>query len=270
MSLDYGDIDNDGLLEFFAADMQPYPGSPTADLMMERVIGPLVSKPRVSEDRQLISNVLLMRDAAGQYVNVAAQYGVASSGWSWSSKFGDLDNDGYLDLYIVNGMMSVEFFSDLPSYELVEVNQVYRNHNGTAFLPAPEWGLGSLRSGRGMSMGDLDNDGDLDIVVNNLSTPAQIFENSLCGGRSLQIDLRAPNTGNTFGLGAVLTLETSTGNYWRDVRSGSGYISGDASRVHFGFPRESELYRLRVQWPDGAVSLVDSFDSSQVLTIHHP
>jgi hypothetical protein len=270
MSFDYGDLNNDGALEFFAADMLPYPGSPVADLMIERVINPIAAKPRRPDDRQLISNVLLQRDSAGQWVDVAEYYGVVASGWSWSSKFGDLDNDGYLDLYVVNGMMSVELFPDLPGNELVEANQAYHNQGGTHFEPAPEWGLGSLRSGRGMSMGDLDNDGDLDIVVNNLSAPAQLFENALCGGASLQVELRAPGTGNTYGLGATLLLETSAGRYWRDVRSGSGYISGDPSRVHFGFPRETQLRRLEVRWADGAVSVIDQFGSEPLLTLYHP
>ncbi len=270
MSFDYGDIDNNGTLEFFAADMQPYPGSEIADLMQERVIAPLELKPRRPGDRQHIRNVLLQRNDSNDWVDHADIYGVSATGWSWSSKFGDLDNDGYLDLYVVNGMMSIELFSDLPDYALVEANQAFHNDGGSTFDPAPEWNLGSLRSGRGMSMADLDNDGDLDIVVNNLSEPAQLFENSLCGGSSLQIDLRAPGTGNSFGLGATLLLETSTGTYWRDVRSGSGYISGDPSRIHFGLPSHSIVHRLEVRWPDGAISSIDRFGSERILTVYHP
>jgi hypothetical protein len=270
MSFDYGDLDNDGSLEFFAADMQPYPGSAVHQIMQERVLHTIESKPRRPDDRQMIRNVLLRRDAAGQWVDVASGYGVEATGWSWSSKFGDLNNDGFLDLYVVNGMQSIELFADLPDHELVEANQVYRNRAGLAFEAAPEWGLGSLRSGRGMSMGDLDNDGDLDIVINNLGTPAQLFENELCGGASLQVDLRAPGTGNTAGLGATLLLETSTGTYWRDVRSGSGYISGDPSRIHFGFPEGSTLRRLIIHWSDGAISTIDQFGTEHILAIHHP
>jgi hypothetical protein len=108
-----------------------------------------------------------------------------------------------------------------------------------------------------MSMGDLDQDGDLDIVVNNLRGPAQLFENRLCGGKSLQIDLFWPGRGNTRAIGATLTLHTSQGSYTRQVRAASGYLSGDPARIHFGFPAETALYFLYIQWPDGTVSRAD-------------
>ena len=88
-----------------------------------------------------------------------------SSGWSWSSKFGDLDNDGFLDIYAVNGMIADGLFSHLPGDELVEENRALRNNGNGYFVLASEWGLGSTASGRGMSMADLDDDGKPDGAV---------------------------------------------------------------------------------------------------------
>ena len=127
-----------------------------------------------------------------------------------------------------------------------------------SFAPAPEWGLGSTASGRGMSMADLDGDGDLDIVVNNLQSPAQLFENRLCGGAGLAVDLRWPGSQNTRAIGAQLALHTSAGTYYRDVRAGSGYLSGDPAQMHFGLPADAALQRLEIRWPDGRISSVDA------------
>jgi hypothetical protein len=116
-------------------------------------------------------------------------------------------------------------------------------------------------------MADLDNDGDLDIVVNNLRAPAQIFENQLCGGFGLEVELSWPTGKNARAIGAELILHTSTGSYHREVRSTSGYLSGEPARVHFGFPSHSELIRLDVRWPDGQVSSIDNLFSQALLMI---
>lgn len=113
----------------------------------------------------------------------------------------------------------------------------------------------------------LDNDGDLDIVVNDLRSPAQLFENQLCGGSGLEVELSWPGSGNTRGLGAQLVLLTSAGSYTRDVRAGSGYLSGDPARVHFGFPVEAVLQRLDIRWPDGSVSQINNLAPQTLLTI---
>src|SRR5581483_1567764 len=109
------------------------------------------------------------------------------------------------------------------------------------FAPAPQWGLGSTRSGRGMAMADLDGDGDLDIVVNNYAAPAQLFENRVCGGSSLEVDLRWPESKNTRALGGEVLLHTSAGDYTRTVRGEAGYLSGPPARVHIGVPAGASL-----------------------------
>jgi hypothetical protein len=266
MSFDLGDVNNDGLAEIFSTDMKPY-SSDTATLarwlpMMQGMAGPIDPA-----DPQVAANVLQVQQADGSFRDAAARYGIEASGWAWSGKFGDLDNDGLLDLYVVNGMIAVETFPYLEDGELVEDNQAYRNQGAGSMEPAPQWRLGSSASGRGMAIADLNDDGRLDIVVNNLGAPAQLFDNRLCGGGAIELDLRWESGGNTHAVGAVATVTTDRGIMTRDVRSGSGYLSGDPPRLHFGIPAGATLERLEITWPDGAWSLVEDPTLQSLVTV---
>ncbi len=253
-------------LEILATDMKPYDVSVSTVAAWLPVMDRM-PKQKPPQDRQEITNVLQDPAADGSYVEVAQEAGVPASGWSWSSKFGDLDADGFVDLYVVNGMIDSQNLGHLDGGELVEENRAFRNQGDGTFVPANDWGLGAIESGRGMSMGDMDDDGDLDVVVNNLADRATLFENRLCGGDSLQVDLAWPGHGNPSAVGARLALVTSAGTFRRDVTVGSGYLSGDPARQHFGVPRGATVERLVVGWPDGTVSVVDRPDANSMLTI---
>ena len=253
MSFAVGDIDNDGRAELFAADMKPYPETPQTMAAWSPLME-MMADADIPGDRQIIENVLQVPAAAGAYINQAGARGLQASGWSWSAQFGDLDHDGFLDLYIVNGMAAEEMFSHLPGDELVEQNLVFRNDQQGNFQPEPAWALDATEGGRSMAMADLDNDGDLDIVINNLLAPALIYENRLCGGNSLTVDLSRPASMNTHAIGAQLTLHTTSGQYTRSLRSNSGYLTGEPSQAHFGFPAGSMPVLLEVRWPDGSYS----------------
>ena len=267
MSFALGDLNNDGRFELFATDMKPYANDSETLAAWAPVMAKMQAEERLKGDTQTVENVLHRQNDWGRFENLAPASGLAATGWSWSAKFGDLDNDGFLDVYVVNGMIAAEMFDHLPNDELVEENQAFRNDGAGKFLPASGWGLNATASGRGMSLADLDNDGDLDIVVNNLLTPAQIFENRLCSGAGLEVDLLWPDSKNSRGIGAQATLHTDVGSYHRQVNVASGYLSGDPARLHFGFPDGSKLVRLDIRWPDGAHSSVDELASQTLLQI---
>ena len=107
----------------------------------------------------------------------------------------------------------------------------------------------------------------LDIVVNNLRAQARLFENQLCEGSSLQVDLFWPGSGNSRGLGATLALHTREGTAYRQVKAASGYLSGDAARVHFGLAEGSEPDWLEIRWPDGEISVVQDLAAGTLLSI---
>ena len=265
MSFDIADVDNNGNFELFAADMHPYEGEseeawmPVMELMM-------AAHTPVEGDPQVMANVLLMK-SEDSYVDDAPAMGVDATGWSWSTKFGDLDQDGFVDLYSVNGMASAETFAHLPNFTLVEENQALRNDGAGNFVAMPEWGLNQTEGGRGMSMADMDNDGDLDIVINNLLDPATLLENQLCEGASIIVNLRWPESDNPFAIGATATLATSAGDLLRDVRVASGYLSGDTPQLHFGFSAETTLNTLTIEWPDGKISIITDLEANQLLQI---
>ena len=263
MSYDSADLNNNGRLEVFAADMKPYAEDAATMAQWQPIMDMMMAMPHVEGDPQIMENVLYAFDQRGAPSNIAPAYQLDGTGWTWSAQFGDLDNDGFQDLYVVNGMISREMFSHLPDGELVEENQVYRNLAGAGFARQPGWGLNDRASGRGMSLADLDLDGDLDVVVNNLGSEARLFENRLCAGAALEVDLRW----NGAGIGAQLILHTDMGDYRRDITALSGYLSGDSSRVHFGFPSDAALESLSIIWNGGEYSRVNELRANTLLTV---
>ena len=278
MSFAAGDVDNDGSQELLAADMKPYLSGPEVEAAWRPLriaeaqrlakMAAITGEELGADPRQVEANTLQVRGAGGAFAERGEWAGIAATGWTWSAQFGDLDNDGFLDLYAVNGMIAAEIFGHLPGAELVEQNQALRNDGSGRFVRAPEWGLGATESGRGMAFADLDLDGDLDIVVNNLEAPALLFENRLCGGAGLEVDLRWPGSPNPHAIGASVRLATATATYLRTVQAGSGYLSSGPARLHFGLPATAPgTLTLTVTWPDGAVTRTPAIRPHTLVTI---
>ncbi len=266
MSLDAGDIDNNGTAELLAADMSPYAIDPATLAQWLPVISRMEEGARLVDDPQTMTNALQVQRGSGWREEATAR-GIGATGWSWTSRFGDLDNDGYLDLYVVNGMIELGTMGHLPNHELIEENQALRNDGRGYFEPMPSWQLNSTRSGRSMAMFDLDADGDLDIVVNNLRSAAQIFENQLCGGTSLQVQLQWDGVQNRDGVGAQVLLQSELGTLSRWVRVASGYLTGDSTQLHFGLPVQTAVDQLEIHWPDGKQSRLGNIQLGEQLLI---
>ena len=260
MGVDSGDIDNDGDLDLFATDMKPMDEDPETLSAYEGVIADIEASPD-TDNIQIPENVLLVAGDDG-YSSAAPSFGIEATGWSWSGLFGDLDNDGFQDLYVVNGMVADNLFHHLPGASLTEPNQAFRNIGGDRFEPVYSWGLDDLSGGRGMAMADLDGDGDLDIVVNNLNAPARIYENRLCGGRAITVQLAWEGTGNPTAIGAQVVATGDSGDRLvRTVESSRGYLSGASATVHFGLGADRDAVDLEIVWPDGRVSTIFAIPS---------
>ena len=266
MSFDYADINNNQQLELFSTDMKPYADTPEVLSAWEPIMESMMDDPHPPNDPQLMENVLQMIDQ-NTYQNQATQSNIDATGWSWSGKFADFNQDGFLDLYVVNGMMETTTFAHLPNHELVEENQAFQNDGNGNFIPAPQWQLNSILSGRGMSIADLDFDGDVDIVVNNVRGVAQLFENQICEGNSVQVEIFDATTNNTRAIGAKLYLHTSEDIYQRYINSGSGYLSGNSARIHFGIPATATIQSLEIFWTNGEVSIIEGINSNSLIQI---
>ena len=263
MSYDVGDIDRDGQAELFAADMNPY-RTDVVTLASWLPVTSNMNQFHPADDPQLMENALLKRQRNSTWATVGRQVAVTATGWSWSSRFADFDNDGWRDLYVVNGMIAQELFPYLPDAALVEQNQALR-FDGSRFVPMPDWQLDDSASGRGMAVADFDNDGDLDVVVNNLQSTSMVFENQLCTGDALTLSLQQPGT-NPAAIGAQVRLVLADAQIWEGVVSGRGYLSGDSLTLHFGLGN-STPEALIIRWPDGQVSRINQPTPNQHLTV---
>jgi hypothetical protein len=264
MSIDAGDIDADGVDEIFATDMKP---ASTSLAVISEWLPLMATMDDLDNpaDTQRIRNVLQVNQGDGTFKESGERAGLDSAGWAWSARFGDLDNDADLDLYVVNGMIAAETFAYLDGAEIVEPNITFVNH-GDGTFGMESWGLDALESGRGSVLVDLDNDGRLDIVVNNLDSPAVAFENRKCGGAAIEFALRQPDTNNTHAIGATVTIVTGDQHLVRTVRSGGGYLSGTPTTLHIGLGDRTTEY-VEIRWPDGATTTIDAPTSNTLYEV---
>ncbi|MFZ9859292.1 MAG: CRTAC1 family protein [Roseiflexaceae bacterium] len=264
MGIDYADFDNNGRLDIFATDMKPY----NQDVKTMAMWLPAMSKltrPLSADDPQYPENTLYSWDGK-RWVNRAYDLQVDATGWSWSGKFGDLNNDGWQELYVVNGMIAKDLLGHLDNAEIREANMLFHNIAGTKFTPV-DWGLGDTSSGRSMSMADFDEDGDLDVIINPLDAPAVLFENRMCGGNATLITLNDPTSANHAAIGAIATVHVADLTMTRQVKSESGYLAGESRTLHYGVADAKVIDSINIIWPDGTQSMIEQLPVNHHITI---
>ncbi len=211
----------------------------------------------------------------GLFEDVAtiAGLGVQNRYVQWGAGMPDLDNDGWPDLFYVTGHVYPEVERSLPQYPSRGPRVVFRNV-GAGKLADVTAGSGAgattPHSSRGAAFGDVDNDGDIDVLIMNMNEPPSLLRNDYAGSNtwlSLRLEGR---TSNRTAIGAQVTIVSSTHRQSRAVVSQSSYYSHDDLRLHFGLGTLTVVPRIEITWPSGVTQTLTNVRASQVLTITEP
>lgn len=288
MGADSGDLNNDGLVDFLITDMRD---RNHAEFMtgMEEIGRGLWEMERVSElIPQYMWNAVYLNTGTAHYAEAAHFAGLEATGWTWSARLGDLDNDGLLDAFVTAGMIRNFIDADQVDKQNVaptlaaranvwknapprrETTLAYRNLGDARFADvSAAWGLDEETVSFGCVLADLDDDGDLDLIYANLDAPPTIIRNHTTTGHAVMIKLagRAPNRD---AIGAELTIETASGRQVRQLYTERGIASSDPALVHFGLGDDTTIARLTVRWPRGQVQVLENLAADRRYTLAEP
>lgn len=268
MGVAVGDYDNDSDFDIFST----YPANET-NILYRNTLNPfLASDTKRSEVgfKKVSSGKGYSASASFEDVTVASGLGedVSIGFFGWGVDMFDYDNDGYLDIFVANGNPNPDF--DNPRTTVGQRNQLFHNNGSGIFTDVSDSageGLKLARSSRGAAFGDIDNDGDIDIVVNNNNNYASVLKND--GGNSknfLTIKLRGTKS-NRDGVGARVTLSAGSSIMLQEVRAGSGYLSQNDMRLHFGLNEEEKAEKIIIQWPSGITQTIKDVAANQFIII---
>jgi enediyne biosynthesis protein E4 len=309
MGMDIADFNNDGLTDIFTLDMQP------EDYYRKRIMaGNMRDERRYRNELeagyspQYIRNMLQMNNGEieGQYrfSEIGQLAGIFESDWSWAPLFADFDNDGFKDLFIGNGIhydMTNMDFSELwiktikanPAIEfsvlyqmlkrdlikrgnVKKPNVIFRNSGDLVFEnKTSEWGLNQPLYSTGSAFSDLDNDGDLDLVLNNINDLASVYENTLIRKDSVNRNnhfLAIQLTGDSLnkgGIGAKITLFYDKKQQYYEHFPIRGFQSMVDPKIHFGLGEVTQIDSLYIWWPDGKEQFLYNIKSDQIATIRY-
>ncbi|MFM8360313.1 MAG: VCBS repeat-containing protein, partial [Verrucomicrobiota bacterium] len=289
MGVDFCDLDRDGHDDFFVVDMLGRdPARRKRQLMRDR---PDPAELESVEARpQFNRNTLFFGRADGSFVEAALLAGVAATDWTWSSLLLDVDLDGYEDLLVTNGfefdVMDQDSQNEIKlgrrKYSEAQLkrslqfhptwrtrNAAFRNRRDGTFEPAPQWGFDDAGVSFGAALADLDQDGDLDLVVNNLNAPAGLYRNDATAPR-VRVRLRG-HPPNTHGIGARVELAGGPVTQAQEILAGGRYLSGEPpERVFAAQTLPGSPLSLRVRWPDGARTILSNVEPNRVYEILPP
>jgi hypothetical protein len=211
-----------------------------------------------------------MPDGLFEDVATIAGLGVQNRHVEWGAGFPDLDNDGRPDIFYVTGNVYPEVERQLPQYTHRGPRMVFRNVDGARFADvsaASGDGAVTPHSSRGAAFGDIDNDGDVDVLVMNMNEPPSLLRNDYSGPNGwIEIQLEGVKT-NPQGIGATVLVTTGDRAQAQPVLSQSSYASHDEVRLHFGLGSRGAADRIEVRWPSGVVDVLKDVKGRQVVKI---
>ncbi len=297
MGADMADINNDGYPEIFVTEMLPRDEARYKTKMTFENWDKYQLAVRSGYHHQFTRNVLQLNNGDQTFSEIGRLSNVHATDWSWSALIADLDNDGLKDLYVSNGIYKdlldqdyINFHSNDPTIvqsiknrepegilRLIDIipsqripNLVFKSEGDLNFQPySREWGLDIPSHSNGSAYGDLDNDGDLDLVVNNVNMPPFVFRNEASQrsvGNYLQFVLEGSGK-NTMALGTQITLRQGDLELYQELAPMRGFQSCVDYKLNFGLGPIETVEEVVVKWPDGRISQLQQVRANQQITL---
>lgn len=295
MGSDGADIDNDGLIDVLVSDMAAPDNYRQKTMMLSMNVPRFRRMVEGGFHYQYVFNTLQRNNGDGTFSDIAQLAGIARTDWSWSALAADLDNDGWRDIFVTNGRVQestnvdtvyrrtryeltgglkgdrlVEFLETIPDGRVA--NLVFRNQGALRFEDvSASSGLDWVGASNGAAYADLDRDGDLDFVINNVDDPALVFENrarETADHHYLRIALNGP-ADNPIAIGARVTVTTGELTQLAEHQLVRGYMSSVEPGLHFGLGEASTVDELVVRWPNGRQQVLADVPADQTLTLNY-
>ena len=299
MGADISDINNDGYPEIFTTDMLPEDDYRLKTMGSFDNIDLFNSKIRSGFSYQYVKNCLQLNNKNGKFIDIANYSGVSATDWSWGALMFDADNDGFSDIYVCNGVNRdvtnldfMDFFANDVYQKMVltgqkksvdevlkripqtpMLNKAYKNLGNLKFADeGKSWGFTQASFSNGAAYGDLDNDGALDLVINNENGPAFIYKNNsrqINQNHFIGISLKG-NTKNTFAIGSKINVYVDSQIISRELIPSRGFQSSMDYKQIIGLGKSAAIDSMIVIWPDRSFSKFDNPAIDTVLIIQQP
>ncbi|MFN5326673.1 MAG: VCBS repeat-containing protein [Bacteroidota bacterium] len=303
MGSDIADVNNDGQPDLFTVEMLPADNKRKKVNMNANNYNHYLFTEQYQYEYQYVRNSFQLYQGINPtnglpvYSDIAFLAGVEATDWSWSPLFADFDNDGYRDLLITNGFPRDIIDHDFGAFrssissslisraELLDMipevkipNFIFKNERNLTFSDkSKEWGISLPSFTNGTAYADLDNDGDLDIITNNINDPAFLFENTLIkedkktdqnNNHYLRIQLKGP-VQNTNAFGAKVKIWYKGEQQIAEQSCVRGYLSKSDEILHFGLGNHSAIDSLKIYWPDQRSQKLENISTDQLLLLNY-
>jgi hypothetical protein len=297
MGVDIADYNNDGKPDVMTLDMLPEDNRRQKLLQLQENYESF--ELMISQDlyKQYMRNMLQLNNGDGTFSEIGQMAGVSNTDWSWCPLLADLDNDGYKDLLVTNGylrdytnkdflrywgdyrlkramskepILLMDLVTAMPSTSLM--NYVFRNEQNLTFSnKQKEWGMENTGVSGAAVYADLDNDGDLDIVVSNINEPPSVYRNMTREKDTttyLTLKLKG-KPGNSFAIGAKVYVYANGVLQYQEVNPGRGYLSSLPANLHFGLGHAQQADSIRIIWPGNVVQRLNNVAVNRQLVVEY-